>query len=69
MITDDQALKAVATLFKHLKIVVEPGGAVAGAAALTGQVPLGVDTVVAVASGGNIDSDMFNRALDAGAFF
>ena len=69
VITDDQALKAVATLFKHLKIVVEPGGAVAVAAALTGQVPLGMDTVVAVASGGNIDSDMFNRALDTGAFF
>ena len=39
------------------------------AAALTGQVPSGVNTVVAVASGGNIDSDMFNRALEVGAFF
>ena len=69
VISDDQALRAVATLFKHLKIVVEPGGAVAVAAALTGQVPSGVDTVVAVASGGNIDNAMFNRALEAGAFF
>ncbi len=69
VINDDQTLRAVATLFKHLKIVVEPGGAVAVAAALTGQVPSGVNTVVAVASGGNIDSAMFNRALDAGAFF
>ena len=39
------------------------------AAAFTGEVPSGVDTVVAVASGGNIDSAMFNRALDAVAFF
>ena len=54
--------------FKHLKIVVEPGGAVAVAAALTGKFHRG-DAVVAVASGGNIDSAMFNRALDAGAFF
>ncbi len=69
VISDDQALRTVATLFKHLKIVVEPGGAVAVAAALTGQVPSGVDTVVSVASGGNIDSTMFNRALNAGAFF
>ena len=69
VISDDQALRAVATLFKHLKIVVEPGGAVAVAAALTEQVPSGVKTVVAVASGGNIDSAMFNRALEAGAFF
>ena len=69
MISDDQALKAVATLFKHLKIVVEPSGAVAVAGALTGQVPSGVSTVVAVASGGNIDRAMFKRALEAGAFF
>ena len=69
VVSDEQTLKAVATLFKHLKIVVEPGGAVAVAAALTGQVPSGVDTVVAVASGGNIDSAMFNRALDTGSFF
>ena len=45
VISDNQALRAVATL-KHLKIVVEPGGAVA--AALTAS-PIGVNCV-AVAS-------------------
>ncbi|MBL6595783.1 MAG: threonine/serine dehydratase [Candidatus Puniceispirillum sp.] len=69
VVSDEQVLKTVATLFKHLKIIVEPGGAVAVAAALTGQIPKGAQTVVAVASGGNIDADMFTRALDAKPFF
>jgi len=68
VITDEMALRTIATLFKHLKIVVEPGGAVAVAAALTGQIQAGADTVVAVASGGNIDTDMFGRALQMGAY-
>ena len=69
VIKDQDVLKTIATLFKHLKIVVEPGGAVAVAAALTGQIPSKSKTVVAVASGGNIDSAMFHRALEAGTYF
>ena len=69
MITDRDALQAIATAFKHLKIIVEPGGAAALAAILTGQFPQGASTVVAVASGGNIDSQMFQRALDEGPLF
>mgnify|MGYP002820190734 CR=1 FL=1 len=60
---------ATAAGLRSVSISIRPIGAVAVAAALTGQVPSGVDTVVAVASGGNIDNAMFNRALDAGAFF
>ncbi|XDZ67399.1 threonine/serine dehydratase [Alphaproteobacteria bacterium LSUCC0226] len=69
VVSDEHVLKTVATLFKHLKIIVEPGGAVAVAAALTGQIPKEAQTIVAVASGGNIDADMFKRALDAKPFF
>ena len=69
VVSDEHVLKTVATLFKHLKIIVEPGGAVAVAAALTGQIPKNAQTIVAVASGGNIDADMFKRALDAKPFF
>ena len=69
VITDRDALQAIATAFKHLKIVIEPGGAAALAAVLTGQYPKGANTVVAVASGGNIDSQMFQRALDEGPLF
>ena len=44
-------------------------GAAALAAVLTGQYPAGATTVVAVASGGNIDAPMFQRALDEGPIF
>lgn len=60
-VTDDQALHAMALAFTRLKIVLEPGGAVALAAALFAP-DLG-DTVIAVASGGNVDAATFQTAL------
>jgi threonine dehydratase len=63
VVSEDEALQAVALAFNRLKIVVEPGGAVALAAALFHGGTLG-DTVIAVASGGNIDADIFKLALD-----
>ncbi|MBO9602467.1 MAG: pyridoxal-phosphate dependent enzyme [Novosphingobium sp.] len=44
--------------FARLRLVVEPGGAVALAAALAGKVALDADTVI-VASGGNVDPAQF----------
>lgn len=62
VVTDDQTLQAMALAFAHLRIVLEPGGAVALAAALFGQdLP---DTVIAVASGGNVDPATFATALE-----
>ncbi|MCU0828350.1 MAG: threonine/serine dehydratase [Tabrizicola sp.] len=62
VVTDDQALHAMALAFTHLRIVLEPGGAVALAAALFGEdLP---DTVIAVATGGNVDPATFATALD-----
>ncbi|MEV4609967.1 threonine/serine dehydratase [Neorhizobium sp. LMR1-1-1.1] len=63
VVTEDEALKAMALAFSWLKIVVEPGGAVALAAALFHGETLG-DTVIAVCSGGNVDSDIFRMALE-----
>lgn len=62
VVTEDEALKAMALAFSRLKIVVEPGGAVALAAALFHGETLG-DTVIAVCSGGNVDGDIFRMAL------
>ena len=63
-VTDDQALQAMAAAFTHLRLVAEPGGAVALAAALfTPDLP---ETVICTISGGNVDPDLFARAL-AGA--
>lgn len=62
VVTDDQALQAMALAFTHLRIVLEPGGAVALAAALFGEgLP---DTVIAVGTGGNVDPATFAVALD-----
>lgn len=62
VVTDDQALQAMALAFAHLRIVLEPGGAAALAAALFSEgLP---DTVIAVATGGNVDPGSFRRALE-----
>ena len=50
--------------FSRLKIVVEPGGAVALAAALFHPDQSEGDAVIATASGGNVDADVFRTALD-----
>jgi len=61
-VSDDEALRAMAMAFQRLKIVVEPGGAVALAAALFRPESTG-GTVIAVISGGNVDSNVFLEAL------
>ena len=62
-VSDDDALRAMKAAFGYLKVVVEPGGAVALAAALTGAYDCRDKTVAVVCSGGNVDADMFARAL------
>lgn len=62
VVSDDEALQAMALAFAHLRIVLEPGGAVALAAALfRPDLP---QTVIAVASGGNVDPAIFRLALE-----
>ncbi len=63
VVRDDEALHAMALAYQHLKIVVEPGGAVALAAALFHRDAIYSDTVIAIASGGNVEADTFKRAL------
>ncbi len=62
VVSDDQALRAMVLAFSHLGLVVEPGGAVALAAALFSS-DLG-DTVICTASGGNVDPALFRAALE-----
>lgn len=63
VVTDDEALSAAAQAFLRLKIVVEPGGAVALAAALFRAKQIDGDAVIVVATGGNVDPDVFQNAL------
>ena len=63
VVTDDEVLDAMEVAFREFKIVVEPGGAVALAAALTGKLPVGDRAVAVVCSGGNVDHATYARAL------
>ncbi|WP_338665878.1 threonine/serine dehydratase [Pararoseomonas sp. SCSIO 73927] len=62
-VTPDEVLRAMRFAFDHLKIVVEPGGAVALAAVLAGYIPARGRTVGVVLSGGNVDPAVFTRAM------
>ena len=63
VVSDDQALHAMALAWQRLKIVLEPGGAVALAAALFLPDQVQGDAVICLASGGNVDRPVFERAL------
>ncbi len=53
----------MAAAFVHFKLVVEPGGAVALAAILSGRYSLRGKTAVAVCSGGNADPALFAEII------
>ncbi|WP_294621176.1 threonine/serine dehydratase [uncultured Roseovarius sp.] len=64
VVSEDEALRAMALAWQRLKVVAEPGGAVALAAALFHGSQIEGDTVICTISGGNVDKAMFTRALD-----
>jgi threonine dehydratase len=61
--SDAEVAAAVAFAFSELKLVVEPGGAVALAALMTGKVDVTNKIAVAVLSGGNVDPEVFSRLV------
>ena len=61
---DDDVRTAMAVAFAHFRLVVEPGGAVALAAVLSGRISCRDRVIVVVASGGNVDRGTFVDALD-----
>ena len=64
VVSEDECLRAVGLAFERLRIVVEPGGAAALAAALFHPDEFTGDAVIAVATGGNVDAAVFARALE-----
>ena len=63
VVSDDQVRAAMRAAYAHLKLVVEPGGAVALAAALYHGAELEGDTAIVTLSGGNVDPDLFADIL------
>jgi len=62
-VTDEEALMAMHVAFRHFKIILEPGGAVALAAAMTDKVDIKDKNVLVIASGGNVDKEIFEKCL------
>ena len=63
VVPEEDCLRAMAVAFARLKVVLEPGGAIALAAALYHGDKIEGDDVIAVASGGNVDAEVFQMAL------
>lgn len=59
VVSDGEVKEAMRFAFRHLKLVVEPGGAVALAAVLSGKIDTRDKLTVIVLSGGNVDAEMF----------
>jgi threonine dehydratase len=63
VVSDEEALAAVRFAFKELKLVVEPGGAVALAGLLQAGKSWSGETVALTISGGNVDPDFFAQIV------
>jgi threonine dehydratase len=63
VVSEAEIGRAMAAAFRFFKIVVEPGGAVALAAALAGKIDCKGRTIAVVCSGGNVDPETFQRIL------
>lgn len=64
-VSDDEVREAIACAARELKLVLEPGGAVALAAVLGGKLEARGRTVAVVLSGGNIDDELLAGILEA----
>lgn len=62
-VSDAECLRAMALAARHLKVVIEPGGAAALAAALSGKGDTPDGAIIAFATGGNVDSKILSQAL------
>jgi threonine dehydratase len=61
-VSDEEAFEAIRWAWREHQLVIEPGGAVALAAVLSGKVEL-VDDLVVVVSGGNVDPALHARIV------
>jgi threonine dehydratase len=62
-VSDDDVRKAMVFAWQKLKLVVEPGGAVALAAVLSGAMDCKDRTIAVILSGGNVDAALFSGII------
>jgi threonine dehydratase len=63
-VSDNEVKNTIIQLAENLKIVVEPGGAVAASALLNNKLEIKNKTVVVMISGGNIDNALFSQIVN-----
>ena len=59
VVSDDEVKDAMRFAFRHLKLVIEPGGAAALATVLSARIETRGKVTVVVVSGGNVDAEMY----------
>ena len=64
-VSEDEIVEAMRLILFRLKMLVEPTGAVAAAAALFGKLPAGVGRVGVVLSGGNVDAELLAQIVNS----
>jgi len=62
-VSDDEVRDAMRFAFQELKLAIEPGGAVALAALISGKVDAAGKNAVIVLSGGNVEPDLFATVI------
>lgn len=63
-VTEEEVKKAIIYLAENLKVVVEPGGAVAAATLLNNKLNFKNKNIVVMISGGNIDYSLFSNLVN-----
>ena len=63
VVSDQATVNAMLVAFQAFKIVLEPSGAIALAAALEQKINLKGKTVAVICTGGNVDPSLFQKAL------
>jgi threonine dehydratase len=58
-VSETEARQAMRFAYEHLKLVIEPGGAVPLAAVLSGKIKTENRNIAVIASGGNVDAQLF----------
>jgi threonine dehydratase len=62
-VSDEEIIETIKFFLFRMKLVVEPSGATAAAAVLTGKLPDDVGRVGIILSGGNIDAELLTQIL------
>ncbi|HEV7798809.1 MAG TPA: pyridoxal-phosphate dependent enzyme [Pyrinomonadaceae bacterium] len=65
-VSDEEIIETIKFLLFRMKLLVEPSGAAAAAAVLTGKLPLDIKRIGVIISGGNIDAALLSKFLEAG---